>query len=90
MSLDDVDNPVESVFGLGEDGEVMVVREVSALDVKLVDPVVVADVSLPNLLNVGVLQFVMPVVVMPLDLLNVEAPVAVDFGSDLDHFKAHL
>lgn len=90
MSLDDVDDPVESVFGLGQDGEVMVVREVSALDVELVDPVVMADVPLPNLLNVGVLQLVMPVMVMALDLFNIDAPVTVDFRSDLDDFKAHV
>lgn len=89
MSFYDVDDPVETVLCFCKDGEVMVVGEVSALDVELVDPVVMSDVPDPNLLNVGILQFIVPVVVVFSDFFDIEAPVTVDLRSYLDDLKAH-
>lgn len=89
MSFLDVDDSVPVVGVLGQHGEVVVGGEVSALDVELVEDVVGSCVLRPHLLDVRVLQLVVPVVVVSAYLFAEEAPVGVDGGVNGDDLVAH-
>ena len=89
MAFDDVDDSVETILGFSQYCEVVVVGEVSALDVELVDPVVVTHVLLPDLLNVGVVQLVLILMVVLHDFFDVVGPVLMHFRSCLNNPEFH-
>jgi hypothetical protein len=90
VALLDVDDPVVAVEGLSEDGEVVVVGEVSGLDVELEDGVIGSDVVDPSLLDHCVFKLMNPVMVVVADLRLHETPVGVDVGIDFNNYEAHI
>ena len=89
MSFHDVDDPELAKMSLSKHTEVMVGGEVAALDVELVEDVSGGDVVGPNILDMGVLQLVVPVVMVLVDFGTEEAPVALDVSVYLDYGVAH-
>lgn len=91
MSFFDAEDSVLTVMGLSLNGEVVVLGEVAALDVETVEPMVMADVFLPDLGNFSLLQFLMVFVVLgvSLDLFDVQVPVSIDLGGCLNDLIAH-
>jgi hypothetical protein len=89
VSLLDVVDSVVSVFDLGEDGEVVMVGEVSGLDVELEEGMSGGDLIDPDLLDLGVLQLGRIVVVVLVDLHHDEVPVAQDLGIHVNNQIAH-
>ena len=69
MSFLDVEDSVSVKIAMfSEDSEVMMLGKVSTLDVELIEHMSWSCMLSPNFLNVGVLEFMMPVVVMLADL----------------------
>jgi len=89
MTLDDVENLVVSMSGLGQNCEVMVVGEVSALALELIDPFVMANPVDPHSLNLHLLHFFSPVMVMTLDFFDIDVPVSPDLRIGLDLYEGH-
>ena len=90
VSFLDLEDAVLAVLGLGLNGEVVVLGEVSALDVETVEPVVVSDVLLPGLGHLGLLHLLLVLSVAPLHLLVVDVPVVIHCVVDLNLFETHL
>jgi hypothetical protein len=90
VSFYDVDDPEISKMGLSKDAEVMVVGEMSRLDVKLVENMSGCHAVGPDLFDVGVLELVGPVVVMLVDFSLKMTPVGMDVRIDLNNYVAHI
>lgn len=90
MSFHDVDDPSAlEVAVLGQHTEVMMVGEMSALDVELVEDMSGSGMLNPHILDVCVLEFVVPVMVVLGDLSGDEAPMGMDVRVDLNNGVTH-
>ena len=78
------------MMGLSKDAEVMVVGEMSRLDVELVENMSGCDEVSPDLFDLGVLELVGPVVVMLGDFTLKMTPVGMDIRIDLNNYVAHI
>lgn len=67
VALGNVKNCVVSMMSFGEYGELVMVGEMSALDMKLVEHITRSFHKFKYLINVGILQFSCPTVMMFLD-----------------------
>lgn len=89
MALVDVDDTVLPVQGFHQDCEVVVLGEVPAFDVELVEPIVMSNMLLPDLFDVSIIQLLLPVMMVHLYFFGVQTPVSHHFGSHCNHLETH-
>lgn len=90
MSFLDIDDPVIAVESFSEYGEVVVVGEVSGLDLELNEGVGGANEVDLGFSDLCVFELVGPVVVMVVNLLLQETPVGDDVAVHLNNYVAHI
>jgi hypothetical protein len=64
VSLNGIQDPEMTVFGLSKDCEVMVVGEMASFDVELIENFMMADSVSPNLINGCVLKLAFQQIVL--------------------------
>ncbi len=89
MSFLDVEDPVVPEMSLSQNSEVVVAGEMSTLDVELVEHVAGGDEVGPHLLDVGVVELMVPVMVVLADLGTEETPVSMHVCVYINQGVAH-
>lgn len=89
MALDYVDNIVVTVLNFHKNRKVMVMREVSSLNLELIENFMVSCMVSPYLLNMRILEFTVKYRMFMNDMMH-SLPMLLDFDVYLNLYVCHI